>query len=248
MKLARKTPAKKAPTKKKAAAKKIAPKKKVARRVDEDDEDEDEDGPGERVGMATSGWGGAKEMGSSDFIKNLDFKNEAEMDGKTRYFIGKFMDEEPYANVKIHWLNDRKGKRSFICVGDDCPLCEVGADVKAEFRFNFAVFTDGDPILRSWSAGWKIYRKIESLAQSRLTSPLPRRIYLATRTGEKFNEIQYDVARINEDEIADSYPDIYVPSAEEIEALTGYTLDDVKKEYSTMEELEEIAAEIIEGE
>lgn len=255
LKLAKKAPAKK------VAAKKTVAKKAAPRRVEEDDEPTPrkkaaagkksvaKKSDAARRGVVTEGWGGAKAIGTGgDFIKTLDFSNEAALDGKTRWFVLRFLEDAPYANVKIHWVRERKGKRSFICIGEDCPLCDVGADVKAEMRFNVAVFTDTEPILRSWSAGWKIYKKIEALSQSKLTSPLPKRIYLATRIGEKFNEIQYDVNKITPEEIAEAYEDIYVPSAEEIAELTPYTLADVEKEYSTMEELEEIAAEIVEGE
>lgn len=256
-KLAKKTaaPAKKAVGKKTAAPKKAAAKPlpgSMRPAVVEDDDEYPADGPGtpsgERTGVVTSGWGGANEMGgASDFIKTLDFKNDAAKTKDTLWFIVKFLEDAPYANVKIHWT-ERKGKRSFICIGDDCPLCNVGADVKSEFRFNVAVFGEEEPILRSWSAGWKIYKKIRSLSESPLTKPLPKRIYLATRTGKVFNEIAYDLDKINEDEIAEAYPDIYVPSAEEIESISPYTLADVEKEYSTVSELEAVAAEIVEGE
>ena len=254
LKLAKKTPVKAAPAKK-VAAKKVAPKKLAPRRVDEDEAPTPTkkkaaapSAPtGSRKGVVTSGWDGAKGMGGSgDFIKALDFKNEADRLGDTLYFVGKFIDDEPYANVKIHWT-DRKGKRSFVCIGDDCPLCDIGADVKTEMRFNFAVFTDDAPKLRSWAAGWKIFKKIEQYSIAPLTKPLSKRYYLATRTGKTFNEIAYDLQKVTADEIAEGYPDIYVPTAEEIAELGSYSLDDVVKEYSTMEELEEVAAEIVEG-
>jgi hypothetical protein len=240
--------------KKAAPAKKTVAKKAAPRRVEEDDEPTPTKKSASkkvaaRSGVVTTGWGGAKEMNTGgDFIKSLDFKNEALRDGDTLWFLIKFLEDAPYANVKIHWISERKGKKSFVCIGDGCPLCDVGADVKAEFRFNVAMFTDTDPVVRSWAAGWKIYRKIESLSQSKLTSPLPKRTYLATRIGKNWNEMQYDIQKITDDEIGEAYPDIYIPSADEIAELTPYTVDDVEKEYSTIEELEEIAAEIVEGE
>lgn len=255
-KLAKKAPAKKLAAKKAAPAKKTAAKKAAPRRVEDDDEPTTAKkgaakkvSASKRVGKAASGWGGADELGGGgDFVKNLDFKNDAHKTGDTLWFILRFMDPEPYASVKIHWLNERKGKRSFVCAGEDCPLCDVGADVKSEMRFNVAVFTDSEPVLRSWAAGWRIYKKIKALADAPLTKPLPKRTYLATRVGKTFNEIQYDLDRINNDEIEESYPDIYVPSDDEIAELTGYTMDDVEKEYSTIDELMEIAAEVVEGE
>lgn len=245
--------AKKAPAKKLAAKKAAAPTKKAApsfkapkRRRDEEEEDADAGGP--RVGRATTGWGGADELNQgNDFVKSLSFKNEAHRDGSMQYFIVKFLDEEPYANVRIHWLNERKGKKSFVCIGDDCPLCDVGAEAKSEYRFNLAVFTDAEPVLRSYHAGWKIYKKIKALAESRMTAPLPRRTYVLSRTGEKWHEIEYDITKITDEELEEAYPEIYIPTAEEIAELTCYTLADVEKEYSTIEELEEVAAEILEG-
>jgi len=250
LKLAKKAPSKQAAPAKKAAAKKVAP-----RRVDDDD---DEPTPAKktsatkatpgRKGVVTSGWDGAKGMGGSgDFIKALDFKNEADRMGETLYFVGKFIDDEPFANVKIHWTDRKGGKKSFVCIGEDCPLCNIGADVKTEMRFNFAWFTDSEPKLRAWAAGWKIFKKIEQYSIAPLTKPLSKRYYIASRTGKQFNEIAYDLQKVTEEEINEGYPDIYVPTTEEIEELGRYTKDDVVKEYSTLEELEEIAAEIVEG-
>lgn len=243
---AKKTAAKKSVAKKKAPAKKASAKAKAApkREVEEDTEER-----GERIGRATTGWGGADELNESgDFVKSLSFKNESNRDGSMQYFLIKFIDDEPYANLRIHWVNERKGKRSFISPGDEDPLSDVGSTPKSEYRFNVAVLTEDDPVLRSYHAGWKIYKKIKALAESRMTAPLSKHFYVLSRTGEKWHEIEYDITKITPDEIAEAYPEFYVPDEEEIEAVGRYDLSDVEKEYSTYEELEEVAAEIVEGE
>lgn len=241
---------KKAPPKK-VVAKKVAA--KAPKRVEEDEAPapRKKSAAGSRRGVATEGWGGADEVGSGgDYIKNLDFKNEAasQSDG-TKWFVIKFLEDKPYANVRIHWISERKGKRSFVCYGDGCPLCDVGADVKAEYRFNVAMLSEEDAKVRSWNAGWKIYNKIKAAASAPLTKPLTKHFFLASRTGKNWNEMEYSIDKVTANDLAEAYEDLHVPTASEIAALTPYTLDgDVSKEYSTLEELEEIAVELVEGE
>jgi hypothetical protein len=265
-KLAKKTAPKKTVAKKTVAKKTVAAKPKfkgVPKRVEEDDAPTPRKksaagsggpgsgGPGGRKGVAAAGWGGADEVSTGgDYIKNLDFANDAasQPDG-TKWFVIKFMEDAPYANVSVHWIEGRKGKRSFVCYGDSCPLCDVGNSPKAEYRFNVATLTSEDPRVRSWNAGWKIYQKIKAAAAAPLTKPLTKHFFLVYRTGTKWNEMAYDMDKVTKDDLASAYPDLYVPSASEIADLTPYTLDeDVSKEYSTLEELEEIAVEIVEGE
>lgn len=246
--VAKKSPAKKAPAKKVLSKKAAAQRKGPPRRTDDDDDDDAEGRDrGPRVGHVTEGWGGADEIGrSNEFIRNLDWKNDAAKAGDTLYFLLRFVETGPYANLRIHWL-DRKGKRSFICVGDDCPLCNAGHNPKGEYRFNVAVFTEEDPVVRSMNAGYRLYTKVKAKAEAPLTKPLPKRQYLVTRSGRAWNEISYDLETISDDDIAESYPDVYVPTKDEVEALEPYTLDDVEKEYVSMEELEEMAVELAEG-
>jgi hypothetical protein len=241
---------KSAPTK--LAPQKLAPQKLVAKkaapstRPEDDDDEPTQRGP--RVGKATQGWDGASALGKGgDFIKSVDWKNDSHGSGDQKYFIVKFLDDGPYANLKIHWL-ERKGKRSFVCVGDDCPLCAIGDDPKGEFRFNVAVLTGDTPVVRSLNSGWKLFSKIRNKAEAPLTKPLSKRFYLLTRSGRQWHEIQYDIEKIDPEEITTAYSDFYVPTAEEIEALVGYSLDDVAKEYTSMSELEDVAAEVMEGE
>jgi hypothetical protein len=234
------------PIRKKAApARKAAPAKKAtALRASSHRDDSDHSTAPRSV---TSGWAGADELGGGDdFIKRLDFKHANKI-GDTMYFVVKFLDDGPYANLRIHWV-DRKGKRSFVCIGDDCPLCEIGSSTKSEYRFNVAILTESEPMLRSMNAGYKLYRKIRAKAENPLSKPLPRHFFVASRSGSQWHEIQYDIEKITSTEISEAYPDLYVPSADEIAAITPYTLDDIEKEYSSIKEMTEVAAEVVENE
>lgn len=48
----------------------------------------------------------------------------------------KFLDEEPSLTYYEHWLNELDGKTSFVCLGDDCPLCEIGDDPRYRVCFD----------------------------------------------------------------------------------------------------------------
>ena len=111
MKIALKS--KPAPAKKSVAKKSVAAKPKPRRSDDDDDIDTSDHKPtGPRKGVAAAGWGGADSIGgSSDFVKSLDFKNDAAKTGGTLWFILKFLEDAPYASVKIHWTDRTKGKQ-----------------------------------------------------------------------------------------------------------------------------------------
>jgi len=52
--------------------------------------------------------------------------------------VVKFLDEGPFVTYKQHWVEGlpQGSKKSWVCVGDDCPLCDIGNDVAVISGFN----------------------------------------------------------------------------------------------------------------
>jgi hypothetical protein len=192
-------------------------------------------------GLNKPGWG--EGIDQNEFTRNFRPKADSET-------VIKFLDPLPYANVLIHWLDEKdrpQGRRSFPCLGDegDCPLCALGDSPNAEHRFNIIVISDVEPVHYSFTPSKTVYNKIKAFAQSPRTKPLPRRYYLLAREGSTKTNTRYELTDYRRDEdVIDDYPDYYLPSPDEIDAIEKYTQEDFEKEVVSFEELEEIAREI----
>lgn len=188
--------------------------------------------------VVTSGWGGADKMRAemSGFTTPLKLA-----DGET--VVIRFLDDEPYANVATHWL-ERKGKKSFICLGNGCPLCGIGDRPRATYNFNVVKLGEGDPTLYSWEVGVKLLKQIETANKAK-TGPLTRRYYSLTRSGSTKDNTSYTLAVIRRvDDIEDDFPGVYVPGDDELAAVKGYTKEDILKQRSSLKEMREVAAGI----
>lgn len=255
---------------KKAAAKKVAaPAKKAAPARPRYDEDEDEtprrargtgrgarrardngddDAPGAARGSAKAGWREADEVfQGGDFANNLTLKDGQEV-------VIRFLDDQPYASMRIHWL-ERKGKRSYPCPGDrkldvsknGCPFCAYNISYKSESRFNVAVLTEADPIVMSLTATPRNKKKIQGHHESK-HGPLSRKFYFYRRTGTKFDtEYAFEPARTVKD-VQEDYPDLYIPTEEELDELQRFTTEQANKEFAPIAEMRKIAHEIVSGE
>ncbi len=201
-----------------------------------------------RSGTAKAGWREADEVfQGGEFANNLTMKDGEEI-------VIRFLEDQPYASLRIHWL-DRKGKRSYPCPGDrkkdsannGCPLCAYNISYKSESRFNVAVLTDEDPVVKSLTATPRTKKRIQSHADSK-HGPLSRKYYFYRRTGTKFDtEYTFEVARTVND-VKEDYPGVYIPTEEELAELVLFTTEQANKEFAPLSEMRKVAAEIVSGE
>ena len=73
-----------------------------------------------------------------------DFADEWRPEPEERLVL--LLEDEPYVSYGQHWVDERLSmtkKKGFICLEDDCPLCDIGDNVRAMYQFNAYVF-DGD--------------------------------------------------------------------------------------------------------
>jgi len=190
------------------------------------------------------GWG--EDIDLDGFVRNFRPKADSET-------VLKFLDPLPYANVLIHWLDEKdrpQGRRSFPCLGDGsdteaCPLCALGDSPNGEHRFNILVLSDTEPVHYSFTPSKTIYNKIKAFASSPRTKPLPRRYYLLTREGSTRTNTRYELTDYRRDEdIVDDYPGYYIPGQDEIDAVTKFTQEDFEREVVDYDELLAVAQEI----
>jgi hypothetical protein len=130
-------------------------------------------GRSERRGKteAQKGWGGYRQTADSvrsDFADNLKIVDNTDM-------LIKILDEEPVASYAEHWLTIGDGRRSFVCLGDDCPICnKLGDRASVKVCFNVADMDVNPPEVKLWTAGSQVGDILEKFATNPKTSPLNR--------------------------------------------------------------------------
>lgn len=134
---------------------------------------------------ARKGWGGYRQTADSvksDFADNLKIVDNTDM-------LIKILDEEPVASYAEHWLTIGDGRRSFVCLGDDCPICnKLGDRPSVKVCFNVADMDVNPPEVKLWTAGTQVGDILEKFAENDKTSPLNRDDIYWTITRTKKNE------------------------------------------------------------
>jgi hypothetical protein len=149
----------------------ITAKPRPARVADEDD------APKARR-VVRSGWSGVDSVktGDSNYAVRLKLTEDTQ--------IIRFIGDAPYASYGQHWL-ERSGQKSFVCIGEDCPLCKAGSRPSKRHNFNVALLTEGeDPALRSLEIGPRVIDQLKNFHNSDRTGPLDKHYWAISRTGK----------------------------------------------------------------
>ena len=149
----------------------ITRKPRPARVADEDD------APKARR-VVRSGWSGVDSVktGDSNYAVRLKLSEDTQ--------IIKFIGDAPYASYGQHWL-ERSGQKSFVCIGEDCPLCKAGNRPSKRHNFNVALLTEGEePALRSLEIGPRVIDQLKNFHNSDRTGPLDKHYWAISRTGK----------------------------------------------------------------
>jgi len=128
--------------------------------------------------VVRSGWSGVDSVktGGTDYAVRLKLSEETQ--------IIKFIGDAPYASYGQHWL-ERSGQKSFVCIGEDCPLCKAGNRPSKRHAFNVALLTEGeDTVLRSLEVGPRVIDQLKNFHNSERTGPLDKHYWAISRTGK----------------------------------------------------------------
>src|SRR5580704_7132325 len=130
-------------------------------------------GNGASPSVIRRGWAAHREAKSR--VSKFDRGDQFSLDKDEEKLIH-FMEDEPLASWNEHWINEiTDGKKSFVCDGEDCPLCAFG--LKATYRdaWNIVTFdSKGNPSVKYWIASPDPAEKIEEKHANARTSPLDR--------------------------------------------------------------------------
>ena len=186
----------------------------------------------------------AKGWDAADAAKNDDFPDELEVTDEA--ILVHFLDGAPFAVYKQHWI-ERKGKKSWICLGDNCPLCEdTGDRPQAKILFNVVDFTDPEnPVNKLWTVGSRVSTTLKNLNKDKKVGPIDRDdIYFSVSKSGSGTKTVYVVTPVKERDVDEDW-DIDPLSAEEIDEFNAKAYESDVVEYHTKNQLTEIADEIL---
>lgn len=142
--------------------------------------DDDDDAP-KPARTIKRGWGAA------DQIKNSNSAYAQNLRVGENPIIIKFLEDEPYASYRQHWV-ERQGQKSFTCIADlderGCPLCEVGNRPSTRFSFNVALYEDGEWVVKSYDVGPRVIDQLKNFHTDPRQGPLTKNYWAVSRTGK----------------------------------------------------------------
>jgi len=185
-----------------------------------------------------SGWDAAdKTTATGDFPKEFKF-----VDGE--FQIVKFLDQDgPFAIYKQHFLSQiTTGKRSFVSLGANDPLCMMGSKPEDKKAFSIAnLSAAGGPQRQMLIASPRLYKSLHA-AHFSPQGPLTKNYWAISRTGK----MQTTVYHINSVKARDLAEDWGITDIDAIETaiaeMKPFDRSAIKE--PTWEELEVIAASL----
>ena len=184
-----------------------------------------------------AGWGAAASAlkpkdKSGDYPTDFRFSEQAQ--------LVRFMQDEPFAVYEQHWIDAiKEGRRSFVCLGEDCPLCTIAGDKpRAKFAFNIVALSDGEPNVQIMTAPPSFARQLQAANDDPRRGPLTKYYWAITRTGSGHTP-QYTLDRVRATDLAEEW-ELDADSIEEFTA-TAVAYDTTAVYVSPREELLKVA-------
>jgi hypothetical protein len=113
---------------------------------------------------------------TSEFPTDFKFSDEPQ--------LVKFLEDQPFASYEQHWIERPKGKKSFVCIGDACPLCDVlGDKPRGKFSFNVLVLSGDIQGVQILTAPPSLARQIKKAHDDERKGPLSKEFWEISRLG-----------------------------------------------------------------
>lgn len=130
-----------------------------------------------RSSAIQSGWDAAlKSVNDKGGKYTNDFKFSEDQQ------LVKFLDSEPLAVYSQHWI-ERPGKKSWTCLGDECPLCEGGDRPSRKIAFSIVNLSAESPVVEILTVSPKTMQILARFNQDKTTGPLDRLYYSMSKQG-----------------------------------------------------------------
>jgi hypothetical protein len=160
-----------------------------------------------------AGWGAAdallKPAKSGDYPNDFRFSEDVQ--------LVRFLENEPFSVYQQHWLDRSEGKRSFVCLGDECPLCDIlGDKARGKFAFNVLVVTDENPSVQIMTAPPTLARQLRAANDDSRRGPLTKYYWAISRQGAG-PQTAYTLDRVRSTDLAEEWE----LDAEKLDELAG---------------------------
>ena len=147
------------------------------------------------------GWNARKtfERKSKQFADELYVKDEE--------VLVKFLQDSPFWTYYRHWINAAPGQKSFTCLQDDCPLCEIDSP-RLVSMFNIVDLSDTkNPTVKVWITSSQPTAAIVKLDEDPKYSPINREdMYFALSRSRGSNGFySYRIMPVKARDLQDDY-------------------------------------------
>jgi hypothetical protein len=161
---------------------------------------EDEDENPVDSGIIQAGWKAAKEAMTSNKTFTQDFRFSEDTQ------IVKFLESAPYATYKQHWVQERAGQKSFVCLGPTCPLCRI-AGHKPDNKIAFSILnltSEGEPEVQALVVGSRLASQLDSLNNDTKVGPLDSAFWALSKSGPP-RQPSYSILPVKARDLADDW-------------------------------------------
>jgi hypothetical protein len=204
--------------------------------------DDIDDRPEQTTASSTSvlsGWDAA-----DTFTANTDFPTEVKFE-EGKHLVFKFLDQNgPFAIYKQHFLKQKtSGKRSYVCIGADCPLCIKLGDRPENKRAFTVVTLNGEQGMQRQMliSGARLYQALHAAHYSP-QGPLTNGYWSIVRLG-KGPQTMYTVQAIKERDLQDDWKIDADKAASVVSSSDVYSRNLIKEH--SLAELDEIAEDLL---
>lgn len=148
-----------------------------------------------------AGWGAADaflkpKKESGDYPTDFRFSDSPQ--------LVRFLEDAPFNVYEQHWI-EREGKKSFVCLGDECPLCTIlGDKPRAKFAFNVLVLSDEEPNVQILTAPPTLARQLRAANDDPRRGPLTKFYWAISRQGSG-PQTAYTLDRVKSADLAEEW-------------------------------------------
>jgi hypothetical protein len=116
-----------------------------------------------------------------------------------------FLGDSPFAVYKQHWIDRTEGRRSFVCTGTECPLCNIAGDIpRPKAAFNVLVLSDETPNVQILTASTSLAKQLEAAHVDPRRGPLAKHFWAVSRIGRGL-DTSYTLDRVRASELAEEW-------------------------------------------
>lgn len=195
--------------------------KQSTRRKYDDDDDidappakEEKSAPRTPAKTLKRGWGAA------DKVKDDTSSYASRLKATTTPVLIKFLEESPYVSFAQHFLRNREGQKTFVCLAKEdpkgCPLCNAGDRAAMRACFNVALIDEdgGEPTLKSLDASAAVMEMIKNYHNEPKTGPINKNYWAWSKASDK-QTANMVLNMVKERDIPEDWGDAHAITSEE---------------------------------